>query len=414
MYRSKKFVLIFFLAVALMACGGGSDGSSTDDSTTTTGGSDTSSTDDSTTSDGSGQTGLFNQRCEGSGSVTFGASPLNESELTYIQPLGLVTGSHVTPVDHQYWMTVGVTNDNWYTEPGRFDVYTPAAGNIIHIEKFEDYDYRVIIEHSCSIYTIFIHLGGLSDKVLSASEFSGGGDGEHSNSYNRISLSEGEAFATVGYRAFDFSVHDTDVTLTGFITPSLYSAEVWKIHTVDPFDYFSEPLRSLLIAKNLRSAQPLGGKIDYDISGRLVGNWFVENTNGYQGTNASAYWRTHLSVVYDYIDPSQVRVSIGDFGGTEAQYGVKGNTPDPADVSVASGVVTYELVSSDYYLGSSSDPWDRLIYAGNITARNNDDDVRGVALFQMTEDNKVKAEFFPNQTASEITGFTLAAETYER
>lgn len=131
-------------------------------------------------------------------------------------------------------------------------------------------------------------------------------------------------------------------------------------------------------------------------------------------TNASAYWRTHLSVVYDYIDPSQVRVSIGDFGGTEAQYGVKGNAPDPAEVSVASGVVMYELVSSDYYLGSSSDPWDRLVYAGNITARNNDADVRGVALFQMTEDNKLKAEFFPNQTASEITGFTQAAEIYER
>ncbi|MEE8483838.1 MAG: hypothetical protein V3S46_04490 [Nitrospinota bacterium] len=395
-----------------MACGGGSDGSSTDDSATN--GGDGSSTDDSTQSDGSGQTGLFDQQCDGSGPVTFGASPLDVSDLMYIQPMGLVTGSHVTPVDHQYWTTVGVTNENWYTEPGKFAVYTPAAGYIIAIEKFEDYDYRVIIEHTCSIYTIFIHLGGLSDKVVSASEFTGGGDGGHSYSYNRISLSEGEAFATVGYQSFDFSVHDTDVTLTGFITPSLYTAEAWKIHTVDPFDYFPEPLRSQLIAKSLRSAEPLGGKIDYDISGRLVGNWFVENTNGYEGTNASAYWRTHLSVVYDYIDPSQVRVSIGDFGGTEVQYGVKGNAPDPADVSVASGVVTYELVSSDYYLGSSSELWDRATYAGNITARNNDADVRGVALFQMTEDNKLTAEFFPDQTASEITGFTQAAKIYER
>jgi hypothetical protein len=35
-----------------------------------------------------------------------------------------------------------------------------------------------------------------------------------------------------------------------------------------------------------------------------MGNWFVKNTNGYKGINPSAYWDTHLSFVYNQIDPS--------------------------------------------------------------------------------------------------------------
>ena len=42
---------------------------------------------------------------------------------------------------------------------------------------------------------------------------------------------------------FDFSVLDTRVTLSGFVISSRYEG---KIHIVDPFDYFEEPLRTLL------------------------------------------------------------------------------------------------------------------------------------------------------------------------
>ena len=43
----------------------------------------------------------------------------------------------------------------------------------------------------------------------------------------------------------------------------------WKPHVVDPFDHIDEPLRSQLLAFNARKTPPLGGKIDYDIDGRL-------------------------------------------------------------------------------------------------------------------------------------------------
>ncbi len=48
--------------------------------------------------------------------------------------------------------------------------------------------------------------------------------------------------------------------------------------TVDTFDYFDEPVKSQLLAKSLRIALPVGGKIDYDIDGKLIGNWFREGS----------------------------------------------------------------------------------------------------------------------------------------
>jgi len=97
--------------------------------------------------------------------------------------------------------------------------------------------------------------------------------------WERIPVKEGEVIGSVGVGKFDFSVVDEAVNLTGFANPKTYE-EVWKIHTVDTFDYYKEPLRSALLAKNVRVDKPYGGKIDYDIKGRLIGNWFKEGTGG--------------------------------------------------------------------------------------------------------------------------------------
>ncbi len=66
---------------------------------------------------------------------------------------------------------------------------------------------------------------------------------------------------------------------------------------MDPFAYFEEPLRTHLLEKNLRAAEPRGGRVDFDIDGRLVGNWFLEGTKGDDEQKALAF-------VYDYLDPT--------------------------------------------------------------------------------------------------------------
>ena len=202
------------------------------------------------------------------------------------------------------------------------------------------------------------------------------------------------------------------MTLEGLLVPANYEQESWKIHTPDPFDYFTTEIQEVLIAKSLRSEEPFGGRFAYDIDGRLVGNWFQRDTNGYAGVDRDRYWAGHLAIAYDLFDPSHVVVSIGTFDGVSAQLAVRGNAPDPRSVSIESGVVMYELVDYDYYV--EGERWDRVSLAKGIEARNLDGRISGVVLFQLVDDRTLRVETFPGKTAPQIAGFTASALIYER
>ena len=347
-----------------------------------------------------------NKNCVGTGTVQFTSPPMRIEELGLIIPLGAMSTSHVTPTDHGYYFP-----PNWKpqeaTDSSKFrDILAPADGIVtsIGIVGGMQNDYRLEIYHTCTFYTIYIHVRELSPKIL---QMTGGVTGHVSPI---IAVTAGEVIGRSN--GFDFSVHDENVILKGFIIPEHYS-EPWKIHTVDMFDSFVEPIKSQLLAKNVRQAQPRSGKIDYDIDGRLVGNWFQENTGGYRGGGVSAnYWSTHLAFAYDHLDPSLIIVSIGDFNGEAKQFAVKGNAPDPATVSTASGLVKYELVAGGYLTEEGKD-WDRVSFA-KISKGFGYDQVAGVALVQMISDRKIKLEVFPGKTASQVSGFTENAKIYER
>ncbi|MDP3995132.1 MAG: hypothetical protein Q8P78_00780, partial [bacterium] len=184
--------------------------------------------------------------------------------------------------------------------------------------------------------------------------------------------------------------------------PALYYGEQWKIHTVDLFGYFESSLRSQLKAKSLRAAEPVGGKIDFDKPGRLVGSWFREGTD-YRGEGADCtYYECHLAFAYNHIDPNWVRISVPDSGIEESAcnvcfgaFGVKGNGPDPATITPESGLVKYELV-------------------GRHDIENIDSNVLGTMLGEMLAPRRIKVEIFPGKTAGEAAAFTSAAHLYER
>ena len=117
-------------------------------------------------------------------------------------------------------------------------------------------------------------------------------------------------------------------------------------------------------------------------------------------------------MAYDLFDPSHVVISIGTFDGVSVQKAVRGNTPDPRDVSVESGVVVYELVDYDYY--ADGERWDRISLAKGIEARNMDQGTFGVVLFELLDDRTLKVETFPGKTAAQVDGFTESALLYER
>lgn len=339
---------------------------------------------------------------------TFEFPPVDLEAIEYIVPLGLMYGSHVTPVDHQYYQ-------NFLDPTLDIEVYSPAAGTITNIQHMNQLvseepgaainDFRLVIDHGCGLSSIFIHIGQLTPEIMTvAPEFGG---------YAVVSypVAAGELIGT--FRAnVDYNVVDQSVTLEGLLVPEHYSSEPWKVHTPDPFDYFTEEIRAKLVAKSPRTVEPIGGEFAYDIDGRLVGNWFQEGTNGYEGVDRSRYWGTHLSFAYDFLDPSHVALSIGTFDGRSEQFGVRDNGPDPAEISVASGPVEYELVRYEYWDGSER--WDRMTLVKNLQARNHDSQVFGVILVELLSDRRLMVETFPGSSAADVDGFTEAALIYER
>ena len=353
-----------------------------------------------------------NRGCKGSGTVAFTSPPMRIEDIQIIEPIGMMIGGHVTPIDHGYYTSKTWIPGSSREDPSKFaDVFAPASGTVTSVQSMpSEYssssigDYRIIIHHTCTFYTIYIHVNQLSEKLQSIA-----------NTGKTAQVEEGELIGRAP--GFDFSVHNNEITLKGFIVPENYIFEPWKIHTVDMFGHFAEPVRSQLLDKNVRQKEPRGGRIDYDIDGKLVGNWFVEKTNGYMGIAEKqgdyGYWNTHLAFSYDGLDPSLIVVSMGNFNGEAKQFAVKGNMPDPKEVDISTGLVKYELVSWQY-LTENGKEWDRMSFAKITDSKRFDEQIGGVVLVQMLEDRKIKFEAFPVKTASEVGGFTGKATIYER
>ncbi len=339
---------------------------------------------------------------------------MNIEDVGVVIPMGEMVGGHVTPIDHIYLQPTV-----FQSAPDTYNVYADASGVIREIgvePAFAENKHtkiRLIIYHTCDFYSIYNLLTSLSPRILAIT-----GNLTAGQYYNEpITVTQGELLGKIGGQTLDLSVNYDKVTLKGFIVPAHYASESWKIHTVDPFDYFKEPFKSQLLAKDLRQAEPRGGKIDYDIDGKLVGNWFIAGSEGVTGATDPS--KSQLAFVYDWIDPSQIRISIGNYGdiatlqnSSDLQYGVKGNAPDPKDISVASGPVKYELVQWSTVAGDGS-PWSGMSYAPGLHAVNSST-VKGTVLVQMISDRKIKFEAFPEKPAGDVQGFDANAIVYER
>lgn len=349
--------------------------------------------------------------------VAFTSAPMKMDQLAYIRPLGAMSDGHVTPTDHVY---IGGPNPD--AADNTYPVLMPADGTVTTVsampaqyigdrqgQQVAAEDHRIVISHSCRYFSIYIHIHKLGDKLKAAV----GSLQPNENKQTSVELKAGEIVGYIGGSTFDWTPIDTSVTLKGFITPSRYDGESWKIHTVSPFDLYTGELKAQLEAKSLRTVAPLGGKIDYDEPGKLAGNWFREGSGGYSGqndNNGGRYWDGHLSVVPDYIDPASTVVSIGNWKGNAGQFVVKG-VHDPAKVSEKEGIVKYELLRFTYETATPGGDA-RIPTKGMHPSQNST--LEGTILFQVLPGEKLKLEKFPGKTAGQITGFTAAAQTYER
>lgn len=342
------------------------------------------------------------------GEVIFEHPPVDLDAVEYLVPFGLMTGSHVTPVDHHYFQN--------FVEPEReIAVYAPGTGKVVSIQHFgvavtenpEELvdDFRLVIEHTCTVSSIFIHI----DELIPRLAVHDPGIGNQASI--DVDVEAGELIGTFTANV-DFNLVDLDHTVEGLINPVSYQREPWKIHVPDTLDYFTADISKRLLGLSPRTAEPRLGRFAYDIDSRLVGNWFEDGTNGYAGIGQERYWAGHLTFAYDHLDPSMIVVSIGTFEGRSSQFAVLDNGPDPAEISVDSGVVVYELVGWDYTI--NGERWDRFTFATDIEATPGRPPVKGVIAVQLVGQRELLVEVLPGATAADFAGFGPHAKLYTR
>ena len=294
--------------------------------------------------------------------IVFSYFPVDTNKVTEIWPLGhLNPPGHSIPTDHMYIFV-----------SSRSEVRSPADGLIILTRYFSDEDtYSLTIAYNNTL-TGWMQFDELSDKIK--------------NRLNNlpIPIKAGEVIGYVNW-GMDFGVYDKNINLH-FIHPEKY--EPYMIHTACPLDYFQENLKSFAYSKVDRTKEPRCGKIDYDQEGKLVGNWVPEGYN----TAMEDAWKKQITFVYDFKDPTQIRIGIGEGLKIPSMvYAIEGNAPDPADITPSSGKVVYKLRGTDEF---------------------GQQNIKVTLLVEMVDNNKIKVEGFTGWVSN--PKFTEEAKYYHR
>jgi hypothetical protein len=366
---------------------------------------------------------VFGGECNPDGPKSYSAGIGDASQWSHIVPLGAMISTHVTPVDHIY---VYYPQGTEGSPLGTFAITSPADGNIVSVEDFRktnDYpypDYRVVIAHSCDLYSVFIHVGelqGAAAEAATAAASSGSWSGN-------IAVKAGDVIADESQApGFDFSTFATDAKVEMINPASYFEKESWKPFTANPFDFFPADVKSAYEAKSLRSVEPIGGTIFYDLDGTAQGMWYVKDTNGYRGKGdekasynnhgkvARGYWDTHLAFAPDNVDSKSFIYSIGDWEGCPCQFLSVGNV-DPSTIKAGGAPTILDLVEYSY-LAPDGSPMDPNRPVKGYTLQPGTAIVGSVA-FQVNSDGTMTVEKRPGKDAASFTGFGADALTYVR
>ena len=359
--------------------------------------------------------------CKGTGTIEFDQSPMRYEDFAAIEPYGLLAGAHVTPIDHMYFtpMDRSLGRDSYEVRAIADGVLWDLGPRDVHTDTGEKKkrEWRMVFAHTCTFHSYFDLLTSLAPDILAEWEETRGNRNE---GWKGIPIKSGQVVGRIGGQTLDFGVYDYEIVLDGFIFPEHYDSEPWKIHTVDPFPYFPAGVREVLLQKNLRKVEPVAGKIDHDIDGKLTGNWFEVDTNWYAGKGRDRYWAGHLAIVPNHIDPTAWMFSIGHWTGEETSSGaanfiIVNAEPNPKNVGINEGIVKYELAEYCYSPVDDMDNCSKIhTPAKQLLARPNPQIDIGVVLVQMIEDRLLKVEAFPGRKITEVESFTSAAKLYER
>lgn len=358
---------------------------------------------------------LAGGKCSGSGPVTLSVSPMKAEDISSIIPYGLMVNQHVTPIDHQYFAP-----RDFNSPRDSYEVRAPADGRIVSIEHrtfdFSNFshggktdEYRLVIDYTCTFLSYFDLITSLSPDIQAQV-------GTRENANLDIPVKAGQVIGKIGGQTLDFAVWDTTQTLPGFLAPDHYQGEPWKIYTADPLNYATPELKTFMLSNNPRKSEPISGKIDYDIDGKLAGNWFVKGQGGYTANdpNNRDYWKGHFAFAPNNYDPTLWEISSGAWGENGDQFAISSSQPKPDEVGVSNGLIKYDLYQVQLLADDkANDGNQRFTGQQTITAQPGKQSM-GCMLVQLTAQREMEAEGFPGQSCPKINGFDTNAKTYER
>ena len=335
------------------------------------------------------------------GKVEFDISPIDLEGVTFFEPMGLMG---VFPQDHGgfHHVQIGVP------EPS-IRIYALADGHISALGK-RGGDFWVEIKYSTTISTKLGHVGRFESFILDQS----GPLLEGQPVFMNIDVKKGQVIGYVSsFSALDIGLHDQE-SIKSFCYPELFWFET--LYASDIFDYFREPVKSELLTKAIREQAPRGGKVDYDVKGALVGNWFLQGGGG-----ARDKFENHFAIGYDHIHPQRVAIYDGypcfaenrsaqqATNCSHLRAWIKNNAPLPETIDVAYGIVKYEIISISGWAST-----DNITYTLPSLEGVDEQIPWGVFIFEMLNSETMQVEYFPDQLADEITGFSGNQRIYVR
>lgn len=353
------------------------------------------------------QGGSATTQCVGSGSSNLSTYPIVLDDVSFVHPLGALNENHVTPTSH----TAIVPKIDRVV-----DIRAPLDGFIVKLANrgSAEAEIQYIIEITCDFYIVLDHVLDPPESILAVIN-QNAEKSANSRLFTRIPISAGDVLGRHrDGRFFDLTIVDLSLgeTKAYIRNESYYSGQTGepsKLFERDQFDYFDEPLRSQIIDKSLRTVEPRGGSFTYDINGTAQGNWFKKGTRFLHPSWTEV---DHLALVFDPVNPSQLRVSIGDgFKGEPkgTQWGVTDNMPAFSEVTAESGPVAFELRK----LGrcdSSTPPDPRLPEYYVLCNQDNS----GTLLLQLVEDQSLQVEVFFGAPPQGEPEFTANSRIYVR
>jgi hypothetical protein len=306
------------------------------------------------------------------GVAQFGVIPVAPGPGLSLTALGnLNPPGHVLPTDHVYFYPVDLSAQAHSPGTATRNVYMPATGALFMKLQPGGTDWKLMFRAKENFYFYLDHvLPSIATDI---------GDVIQAGTL----IGTTDPGGTLDLGAFDMTVtHD------GFLTPARYSSQT--LHYVSPWKYFAPALQPALYAQVYRSpsAADKDGRIDFGVAGKLAGDWFLQGMPA-DSSGGPYGWTRSVAFVYDYYDPSKVRISIGGTIGPAGVWAIDAVAPRPETVSVANGVVPY-----------------RLLYTEGNTQY-------GLMLVQMVTDTQIRIELFVGSSAS--TGlFDSNAYTFVR